>query len=200
VLIERLLLPVVLVVFALLALVLPAVRLRRRLGITGVTFHRTAAPAQRLVGALMAASLLAIAGFVALYAALGPGAVGAAAPAVPRTLLGLAVIAGGLAVVVVAQAHLRESWRIGIDDRPTALVTDGIYRHVRNPIYAGIFLALAGVGVVAPSPAFVAIALAVVATVGVQVRLEERHLADQHGAAFHAWAARTGRFLPRPRW
>jgi protein-S-isoprenylcysteine O-methyltransferase Ste14 len=193
---ERVLLPVALALFALFAFLLPALRLRRRIGISGITFHRTRSAGQRLVGALLAAGLLGLTAFTVAYAALGPAAVGAPGPESSRTLAGFALVAAGLALVMVAQAQMRASWRIGIDDRPTELVTWGLYRRVRNPIYSGLFLALAGIVLVAPAPALVALAAATVVVVAVQTRLEERHLTALHAAGYLAWAARTGRFVP----
>src|SRR5207244_2366501 len=65
-------------------------------------------------------------------AALGrlPGA----APTV--RLVGAALAFSALTLLLLAQVQLGASWRIGIDDgaRP-GLVTGGMYRFCRNPIY-----------------------------------------------------------------
>lgn len=78
----------------------------------------------------------------ALIEAAAPSALSGLAPVLsPRTaetirLLGATLLLAGLALFVVAQAHLGPSWRIGIDERARpGLVTSGMYRFCRNPIF-----------------------------------------------------------------
>ena len=93
---------------------------------------------------------------------------------------------------------MRDSWRIGLDlERRTALVTDGPYRFVRNPIYVCVFCA--SFALVAAVPNALAVAQLVATVVGFEwmVRwFEEPFLLEQHGAAYREYAARTGRFVP----
>jgi protein-S-isoprenylcysteine O-methyltransferase Ste14 len=102
----------------------------------------------------------------------------------------------GLAVVVAAQAQMGASWRIGIDDRPTGLVTRGIFAVVRNPIYSGMLLALGGVVALSPAPVGFVAWVAMAQLVAVQTRLEEQHLALAHGEEYVRYSRRVGRFWP----
>jgi protein-S-isoprenylcysteine O-methyltransferase Ste14 len=115
------------------------------------------------------------------------------------TLVGVAVFAVGLLGVVLAQAAMGPSWRVGTDpDETTALVTDGLFRWVRNPIYAGMSLCL--VGMVVASRSWVAAPAVILFVVGMelQVRLvEEPYLRRVHRDEFRAYEQRTGRFTPR---
>jgi len=52
------------------------------------------------------------------------------------------------------------SWRVGIDDRPTQLVTGGLFSLSRNPIFSGMLLTLAGFILIA-SAAWLIVACAV---------------------------------------
>jgi protein-S-isoprenylcysteine O-methyltransferase Ste14 len=88
------------------------------------------------------------------------------------------------------------SWRIGIDRRPTALVATGLYRLVRNPIYAGVLATVAGLALVTPCPWTLCLLLDTALLVTIQARLEEVHLLAQHGDAYRAYAAQVGRFVP----
>ena len=45
-------------------------------------------------------------------------------------------------LTVLAQLQMGASWRVGIDDRPTELVTGGLFRVVRNPIFTALLVFL----------------------------------------------------------
>jgi protein-S-isoprenylcysteine O-methyltransferase Ste14 len=86
---------------------------------------------------------------------------------VPRELFwaGAAVALGGLALSNVASIRLRRAGTpLESDLIPTALLTDGVFRVSRNPVYLGMLLLLAGeatmlgtVGAMLPWPAFYAL-------------------------------------------
>ncbi|HEX8795856.1 MAG TPA: methyltransferase [Polyangiaceae bacterium] len=67
---------------------------------------------------------------------------------------------------------------------------------VRNPIYAGIGLAAAGLALLTPSPWTLLGAAQAVFVLALQARFEEEHLSRTHGAEYLAYARRVGRFLP----
>ena len=112
--------------------------------------------------------------------------------------LGLALVAAGFVVSCAAIVGMRSSWRVGIDaEHPGALVTRGLFRFIRHPIYAGMLLV--ALGVAAALADVVAIALATAAFVGVplQARIEEAFLASQYGDEYREYLVKTGRFLPK---
>jgi protein-S-isoprenylcysteine O-methyltransferase Ste14 len=75
------------------------------------------------------------------------------------------------------------------------LVTDGIYRHIRHPMYCA-FLLVVGAAVVAdPRPWRCALWLALVAVLLVKMQREEQHLRAAF-APYAAYAARTRRLIP----
>jgi protein-S-isoprenylcysteine O-methyltransferase Ste14 len=115
-----------------------------------------------------------------------------------REGLGLVLVVAGLVLTVAAQLDLGASWRIGVDEEErTALVTDGLYRWVRNPIFTGMSLFLVGEAVLVPNPWTVAGAVLAIVGMEVQTRLvEEPYLVAVHGSAYEGWASTTGRFLP----
>jgi protein-S-isoprenylcysteine O-methyltransferase Ste14 len=179
--------------FFVAAVIWPLLRLRLSAGQWGLVSQRGADSCQRLVGALMGGWFAAIAGWALAAALLPPEALGIVTPW-PR--LGWTLMAAGLAVVVAAQAQMGASWRIGIDDRPTALVTRGPFALSCNPIFAGMLLSLAGLVALTPSAAAVVGWAAIAQLVLVQVRLEEQHLLRNHGDEYARYAARVGRFVP----
>ena len=137
-----------------------------------------------------------LAGWTGVYSLIGAPAAGVLATSVWAGAMGWVAIAAGLVLLILAQAQMGASWRIGIDPSPTALVTSGLYQLVRNPIYSAMLLLVAGLLLIAPC--LVTLMIFVVGTVliAVQARLEERHLLTIHGDTYRAYASRVGRFVP----
>jgi protein-S-isoprenylcysteine O-methyltransferase Ste14 len=183
-----------LLAFFVFAMIVPIWRVRRATGVQPVVVHEQ--PLQRVVGVGMGFAMGGAGLWGALVAALGLGALGVwhAPDAVVET--GWAALALGLVVTVVAQVQMGASWRIGIDERPTTLVATGLYRLVRNPIYAGVLATVAGLALVTPCAWTLSLMLDTALLVAIQARLEEAHLMTLHGNAYRAYAARVGRFVP----
>jgi len=126
-------------------LVVPTIRVWRRYHVWPVVFRREADPFQRLMGGLMSGLLAAVLGWSVVVAVVGPAPLGIwSAPTVLAATGWIAVVLGA-AIVLAAQAQMGASWRIGIDDRPTELVTGGLFGLARNPIFSGLLLSLLGV-------------------------------------------------------
>ena len=115
-----------------------------------------------------------------------------------HSLPGLGLMGGGLALALAAQWNMGAAWRIGVDpSERTELVSGGLYRWVRNPIYSGMALFVAGQALVTPGPWAAAALTSLALGVEIQVRaVEEPYLAATHGPRFAEWAARAGRFAP----
>jgi protein-S-isoprenylcysteine O-methyltransferase Ste14 len=190
------LLPVAVFAYFVVAIVWPTWRTWRRTRVFPVVFHREAETAQRVVGALMGIFLVALVAWSLLCAVLEPGRLGIWRLAVEWQAIGWLLFLGGLGVSVIAQAQMGASWRVGIDDRPTLLVTTGLFTLSRNPIFSGMFLTLAGVVLITPAPWTLTGCVIALILVSLQVRLEERNLVRMHGHAYTAYAARVGRFVP----
>jgi protein-S-isoprenylcysteine O-methyltransferase Ste14 len=126
-----------------------------------------------------------------------------------RNLLGIPILAAGVGTILWSAASHAAEWRerdwrvLKLDPghllTPEYLVTDGPYRHSRNPLYLGDIVMWAGWAVLLGSPA-VALGLAVLTlrTAG-GVRLEERGLARQFGDQWKAYASTVPRFIGRRR-
>jgi len=113
-------------------------------------------------------------------------------------VVGVALLSVGGGLAVLAQVHMGESWRAGIDVSGSyELVCHGLFRVVRNPFYLGIILAVAGVVLMVPSVVTALGWIAVVLGCEIDVRLvEEPHLSKALGPRYREYAAAIGRFLP----
>jgi protein-S-isoprenylcysteine O-methyltransferase Ste14 len=83
-------------------------------------------------------------------------------------------------------------------DPPQRLVTNGLYRHIRNPIYVGVLSILLGEAVFFGSLAL--LAWAAVTALGfhlVVVLYEEPGLRDRFGSDYERYQAEVPRWLPR---
>ena len=193
---SRLAVPVSVVVFFVLALVWPTLRTYRRTGVWPVTLHRKGNPAQQVIGQAMGLSLAGVLAWALAYAVMGPAALGVwQAPAVVSAI-GWSILGLSLILLLVAQAQMGASWRIGIDASPTALVTEGLFGVVRNPIFTAMLAMMLGLALVTPA-AWTVLGWVYAATViAIQTRHEEAHLEALHGETYRAYTARVGRFLP----
>lgn len=171
-------------------------RVWRRYGVWPVVFQREAAPSQRLMGLLSGLLLLAVAALGLLHVVIGPEVLAVRRVPTAARLIGFALMLFGTVLTIAAQRQMGPSWRIGIDDRPTDLVTDGVFRYVRNPIFAGLLAFLAGVTLLSLAWWSLGVLVVTMVVLRVQVRHEEEHLARLHGPAYLAYAARVGRFTP----
>jgi protein-S-isoprenylcysteine O-methyltransferase Ste14 len=174
----------------------------RRYGQSGIILFRSARATQQLRDALFVALLL-IMTTQAIAAAIEPAVVNRdsifAAPLGELALAGGAgLLVGGTVLMVAAQLRLGKSWRIGIDEAACpGLVTGGLYRFSRNPIFLGMFIVLAGLTVLLPTWLSVVALLGSIICVRSQVLEEEAYLTATYGPAYQSYVRRVGRFLPR---
>ncbi len=114
-----------------------------------------------------------------------------------RAGLGAAGVLGGLGLAMAAMDRFRRAGTdVPVDTPAQALVTGGVYRLSRNPIYLGMTLIYAGLAAALDS-LWVAGLLAPVLLImrcGVIAR-EERYLAARFGPAYDAYRRRVRRWI-----
>jgi protein-S-isoprenylcysteine O-methyltransferase Ste14 len=105
-------------------------------------------------------------------------------------LLGVAILAAGVRNFSHAATPVPSNQPV------RALVTTGIHAWSRNPIYVGMFLLYAGIGLAARSPwvLMLTLPLAVIMRYGVVAR-EEAYLERRFGDAYRNYKARVRRWL-----
>jgi protein-S-isoprenylcysteine O-methyltransferase Ste14 len=127
------------------------------------------------------------------------GGLGVSIPAgavVPGAVLMLAGFA--LVVACVGQFVVAGRGTAAPFDPPRVLVPSGPYRYVRNPMYIGAGMTIAGFGLVRRSASIVLLSLAMLLAAHLFVVLvEEPGLRRRFGQRYDAYRASTRRWLPR---
>ena len=114
-----------------------------------------------------------------------------------RWTVGAGLIVVGLAIVAAGIRNFSRAATPVPSNKPVrALVTTGIHGWSRNPIYVGMFLLYAGVGLAAHSPWVLVLALPLAITLryGVVAR-EEAYLERRFGDPYRDYKARVRRWL-----
>ncbi|MEE1657888.1 isoprenylcysteine carboxylmethyltransferase family protein [Microvirga sp. CF3062] len=122
-------------------------------------------------------------------------------PGLTRPLLawsGLAIMVGGSAIILISQVQMGTSWRIGLDQDRTGLVTTGLFAWSRNPTFLGMLVVVSGVFLVAPTAVTASVVTVAWISFSVQIRMEEEHLLRMHGADYERYRDAVPRWiLPR---
>lgn len=114
---------------------------------------------------------------------------------VTAAVLALAGIGIGVAGIVQFRRHRTTVNPVALE-QASAIVTDGVYRHTRNPMYLGLALVLTGWVTLLGHPlgALAIIGFVLVMTI-IQIAPEERVLAAKFGAAYADYLKKTRRWL-----
>ena len=111
---------------------------------------------------------------------------------------GTVLYAAGLWLFHRSHADLGTNWSVTLQVRKEhSLVTQGVYRRIRHPMYTALFLFSLGQAIAVPNwiagPSdLVVMALLVAARLGP----EERLMRETFGARYDEYAARTQRLVP----
>jgi len=114
-----------------------------------------------------------------------------------HSIIGLAVVLIGFVVLLAGQLTL------GLNHVSTVaireghqLITHGIYRYTRNPMYLGVLLIVLGLPVYVASLYGFLTGLVLIPIFLNRIRLEERLLREEFGDRYEAYGARTKRLIP----
>jgi protein-S-isoprenylcysteine O-methyltransferase Ste14 len=113
----------------------------------------------------------------------------------PLKILGAALVLAAPILFAAALHSMGASWRIGIDRKhPGALVSNGIFRWTRNPIYMALDSIVIGAFLIYGRVIFLLSGLAFVLLVHGVVLREERFLEQRYGDAFREYCQRVRRY------
>jgi protein-S-isoprenylcysteine O-methyltransferase Ste14 len=91
---------------------------------------------------------------------------------------------------------MKNSWRIGIDTvTKTELVTTGLFRISRNPIFFGMIISLFGLFLTTPNALTGLFLIIGYVLIQIQIRLEEDFLTEQHGKKYSEYKQKVRRLI-----
>ena len=111
-------------------------------------------------------------------------------------ILGAVLLIAGPVIYSLALVAMGSSWRLGIDRNSHGrLVTGGIFRMSRNPIYIALDCMVLGVFLIQGRLVFLALAAFLIGTLHDQILHEERFLSRAYGDAYRDYCRRVGRYV-----
>ncbi len=147
----------------------------------------------RYLPLLVAFVLISYIGWPKFYVQLGPFV---GLESFVLKLIGIVFMVLALVWIVIAPNQMGNSWRIGIDQgHVTELVTSGVFKYSRNPIFLGIIVSVVGFFMVLPNAVTLAIVALDIALIQVQVSLEEVYLLEQHGEKYQGYCRKVRRWI-----
>ena len=109
------------------------------------------------------------------------------------------MLMGGVLIACGTIAYFRSIWDF-TSFAPTSVIAAGVYRQVRNPMYLGLVLILAGQTVLLALPVLAAYTATIWLALHLLVLLyEEPAMARRFGAPYTAYRSDVPRWLPRMR-
>ena len=112
-------------------------------------------------------------------------------------IVGLALFIIGLTIMIVGQATLRRNYSGTVVIREDhQLVTHGIYRFTRNPIYLGLIMVVTGLPVYTASVYGFLTSLVLIPIILNRVRLEEKLLTEEFQDAYQKYKETTKKLIP----
>lgn len=192
-------LPVFLIAYLLITFVLPSIRVYRQTSTNPVTFgksdnaHDYIGTVMKVLTGLLIVAVLLFSCSTEAYSYLNPFEY---LRKEWLTYTGLFLVHAALLWIMIAQSHMKQSWRIGIDTKnKTALVTNGLFSISRNPIFLGMTISTAGIFLILPNAITFFVTVTSYIIIQIQVRLEEEHLQKMHGNIYSEYKQKVKRFI-----
>ena len=109
---------------------------------------------------------------------------------------GIFLLIFSLIWTIIAQKHMKNSWRIGIDNQmKTELITNGLFSISRNPVFFGMILSLIGLFLITPNSLTLIFLILGYILIQIQIRLEEEHLTKMNGEKYIKYKNQTRRLI-----
>lgn len=103
----------------------------------------------------------------------------------------------GVIVFYISIYTMRDSWRAGITDEKTDLITTGVYQYSRNPAFIGFYLLYLGILLAFFNYYLLVITIFAIVSLHLQIIQEEKSLVETFGSTYIAYMKRVRRYLGR---
>ena len=105
----------------------------------------------------------------------------------------------GLIITVIGQQQMGSSWRaIVAKSKNTQLITHGLFKYSRNPVYMGTLILFFSVVILLPHILMLNCYFFAYLSIELLVRFdEEPHLKKVHGEEYKSFCKRVNRFFPK---
>ena len=111
-------------------------------------------------------------------------------------IFGIIVLVFGLLIYATALYSFQNSWRIGIDrEKPGRLITNGIFKYSRNPIYVSLDLLVLGTFLLQGQFVFLVLFVAMAISLHIQILQEESFLIQTYGDSYSQYQSKVSRYL-----
>ena len=111
----------------------------------------------------------------------------------------LGVVTGIVAVIIFASATItmKNSWRVGIPEEKTFLITNGIYNWSRNPAFVGFDLLYASICLMFFNIPLLLVSIWAAVMLHLQILQEEEHMQKMFGKEYEEYKKHTLRYFGR---
>jgi protein-S-isoprenylcysteine O-methyltransferase Ste14 len=114
-----------------------------------------------------------------------------------QRMAGLTLFVSGLSIMIVSQITLWKNYSgFVVIKKDHQLITHGIYRFTRNPIYLGSIMVFAGLPIYAASVYGFLAMLATIPILLARIKMEEYMLAEFFGEEYDQYRETTKRLVP----
>ncbi len=186
--------------FFVLAILVPIYRVWKRTGKNPVAFSKEP-NTYNFIGKIFKLTIVLLITNVVIYAFIEPwykflGELSILSEFGVVAYIGVSIVFISLMLIVVAQNEMSNSWRIGIDVKnKTTLITSGIFKISRNPIFLGVQLSLLGLFLITPNTLMLVLLVVGILCIHIQVRLEEEFLEKSHPKEYLNYKTKVNRWI-----
>lgn len=108
------------------------------------------------------------------------------------------IVTGVAAVVIFAMATItmKNSWRVGIPEEKTTLITNGIYHFSRNPAFVGFDLLYISVCLMFFNIPLLLVSVWAGVMLHLQILQEEEHMQKMFGEEYAEYCKKVNRYIP----
>ncbi len=113
--------------------------------------------------------------------------------------IGIVVETFGVLIFFISIYTMRDSWRAGITEEKTELITSGVYRYSRNPAFVGFYLLYVGIILSYFNIYLLVVTVLAILSLHLQILSEEKSLVKMFGSNYTEYIKKVSRYAGRKR-